>query len=85
MNNTAPITPTAVKDHLLTLPEAAAKYGLPYTRVKGWVYRHHLPVKGRRVFHCYGGGQLLVDERDVTYLLLNPPRNGRPSNSVNPA
>ena len=67
-------------EDLITLADAATRFGLPLGTLKGWVHRGHLPSKDRVTFPAPGGGKLLVDEHDVAYLVDTPPTRGRPTN-----
>jgi hypothetical protein len=58
----------AAEPKLIALPDAARKYDVPYTTVRAWYHRGHLPEKGREVFGTHGGGKILVDEKEVIRL-----------------
>jgi hypothetical protein len=58
----------AAEPKLISMPEAARKYDLPYTTVRAWYRRGHLPEKGREVFGTHGGGKILVAEKEVSRL-----------------
>jgi hypothetical protein len=58
----------AAEPKLISLPDAARKYDLPYGTVRAWYQRGHLPEKGRDVFGTRGGGKILVAENDLIRL-----------------
>ena len=59
---------------LITLREAAERFGVKLSRVQGWVYRDLLPVRNKREKTGRTGGILLVAHDDVATLVANPPR-----------
>jgi hypothetical protein len=58
----------AAEPRLVSLPDAAKKYDLPYGTVRTWYRSGQLPEKGREVFGTHGGGKILVAESDVIRL-----------------
>ena len=59
---------------LITLREAADRFGVPVGRLHSWVYNGHLrPSERRLASPGPGGGKLLVDPADVARL-VNPPK-----------
>jgi hypothetical protein len=68
----------AAEQKLISLPDAARKYELPYGTVRAWYQRGKLSEKGREVFGTHGGGKILVAEEDVFRLKSQPPARGRP-------
>jgi hypothetical protein len=68
----------AAEQKLISLPDAARKYELPYGTVRAWYQRGKLAEKGREVFGTHGGGKILVAEEDVFRLKSQPPARGRP-------
>ena len=72
----------ATEPTLVTLDDAAAKYGIPRTTLENWVRVGHLEEQGRERFPARGGGKILVDEREVAFLAHNRPKTGRPRKQV---
>jgi hypothetical protein len=58
----------AAEPKLISMPEAAKKYDLPYETIRTWYQRGALPEKGREVFGTHGGGKILVAEQEVIRL-----------------
>ena len=61
--------PEPAEDGLLTLREAAQRFGITWVRVRSWVYRGRLKPTKRR-----NDGAILVDPAAVQALLSTPPR-----------
>lgn len=73
---------TALQPRLITLKDASEKYGISYQCLSKWVQRGHLSVRDRRKGPGRGG-TVLVDESEVAYLKLNPPKpTGRPRKNM---
>lgn len=64
-------------DDLITLREAAERFGIKLSRLRGWVYRGVLPTRGRRRMVGRDGADL-INPSEVSKLLENPPRPGPP-------
>ncbi len=73
-----PKSPKTQERNLISLRDAAEKYGLVLGTLQTWVKRGHLLIKGRERFHAPGGGKILVDEQNVAQLSEKPPKTWRP-------
>ena len=73
--------PDEDEEEFISLRQAAERFNLKLSRLKGWVYRGHLEVR-KRSHEGRVAGILLVNPADVEILLANPPRAGRIQSNV---
>ena len=70
-----PTTP----EGLITVPDAATKYGLAQNTIQTWVFRGRIQSEGRVRGSARGGGFTLVDEGKLLAFMNGPrDRGGRP-------
>lgn len=67
----------ATELRLITVKEAAAKYGIPQARLRLWTQRGKLTKQGEQ-YNPFGRAHGLIDERELLAIMENPPKNGRP-------
>lgn len=63
-------------NYAITLEEAAQRYPVPIRTIKGWVWHGWVRRVGTRR-HGEGRPYVLIDERDVMWLVAHPPKRGR--------
>ena len=65
-------------DGLITIAQAAQKYGRSRRTFQGWIRRGNLKLEGRLRASARGGGKLAVSEAELVTLIDTPPKSGRP-------
>ena len=73
---------TELPPGLITIDDAALKYGQKVSTLHTRVERGHLTKKGRLRSPARGGGKVVIDEEELKILLANPPRVGRPRKEI---
>jgi hypothetical protein len=75
--------PGDVPTGLISLPDAAKKYGIPVRTLRSWVNRSKLPNCGRVRAKARGGGYILTKENQIEYCRDHPRKPG-PKRSASP-
>ena len=70
---------TELPEGLIDLPTAAKEFGCSVHRIRGWVRRGHIPIKGRLKAGAPGGGYFVVSKADLEHRLATAStKGGRP-------
>ena len=68
---------------MITLPDAARKYGINRGTLRGWVNKRRVWVTGRLRGPAQGGGYLLLDEEElVAFLSALRDKGGGPNRTA---
>ena len=68
--------PGDVPAGLISLPDAAKKYGIPLSTLRNWTHRGKLPKCGRVRAKAPGGGYILTKENQIEYCRDHPRKRG---------
>ena len=70
---------TDLPEGLIDLSAAAEQYGCSVHRIRGWVRRGHVPIRGRLKAPAPGGGYFVVAKSDLEHRLATVvSKGGRP-------
>ena len=73
---------TKLPPGLITVPDAAKKYGINRRTIQAWLRQSKLDKKGRLRGSARGGGYVLMSEEELVHYMNTPRPLGRPPKTI---